>query len=297
MIKKYMNKQLLIQLFMIALGCSIYAFSLDKISIPNRLADGGISGIALLLRYWFNINPGLSTLILNIPLIIIGYRFMGKRLLALTMWGTACLSFFLWFWLHISIINQINLNHDLFISGVLAGLFSGFGIGLVFKYGGTTGGTDIIARILDLKLGVPIGKSLLALDAFVLTISLTYLDIEHMMYTLLASFVLARITDYVQEGSYAAKGLLIISDKNMEIAKMIDLQLDRGYTFLNAEGGYNLTPKKVIYCVVSPREISNVRNLILKIDPHAFVSIIDVHEALGQGFSFERKKHHIIFKD
>ena len=94
---KLFNKQLFKQIFFITLGCSIYAFSLDAISIPNKLADGGISGIALLLRYWFHINPGLSTLLLNIPLIIIGYRFMGKRLLALTIWGTLCLSFFLSF--------------------------------------------------------------------------------------------------------------------------------------------------------------------------------------------------------
>lgn len=229
---KLFNKQLFKQIFFITLGCSIYAFSLDAISIPNKLADGGISGIALLLRYWFHINPGLSTLLLNIPLIIIGYRFMGKRLLALTIWGTLCLSFFLSFWLHLPIINQLNLDHDLFIAGVLAGLFSGVGIGIVFKYGGTTGGTDIIARILDLKLGIPVGKSLLALDAFVLTISLSYLDIKHMIYTLLASFVLARITDSIQAGSYAARGLFIISDKYEQIAKMIDVQLDRGYTFI-----------------------------------------------------------------
>ncbi len=110
---------------------------------------------------------------------------------------------------------------------MLAGLFSGFSIGIVFKYGGT----DIIARILDLKLGIPVGKSLLALDAFVLTIPLSYLDIKHMIYTLLASFVLARITDSIQAGSYAARGLFIISDKYEQIAKMIDIQLDRGYTF------------------------------------------------------------------
>lgn len=113
---------------------------------------------------------------------------------------------------------------------MLAGLFSEFGIGIVFKYGGTY----IIARILDLKLGIPIEKSLLALDAFVLTISLSYLDIKHMIYILLASFVLSRITDSIQAGSYAARGLFIISDKYEQIAKMIDIQLDRGiYLFWN----------------------------------------------------------------
>ena len=117
-----------------------------------------------------------------------------------------------------------------------------------------------------------------------------------MIYTLLASFVLARITDSIQAGSYAARGLFIISDKYEQIAKMIDVQLDRGYTFINAEGGFDRSAKKIIYCVILPREISQVKELILREDPNAFVSVIDVHEALGQGFTYERKKRHIFFR-
>lgn len=295
-IPNFFNKQTLKQLIFIALGCSLYAFSLDIISIPNKLADGGMSGIALLLHYWFNINPGLSTIVLNIPLIFLGYKYMGKKLLFLTIWGTMCLAFFLSFWPHIHIINQFNLKNDLFIAGVLAGVLSGFGIGIVFKFGGTTGGTDIIARILDIKFGIPVGKTLLSLDAFVLFISLSYIDLTHLMYTLLASFVLARITDYVQEGSYAAKGLLIISNQNKTIAEAIDNQLDRGYTFIQAKGGFDYSNKDMIYCVVSPREIAIVKNIILEVDSKAFISIIDVHEAIGQGFSYDRKKKQILFK-
>ncbi|MCT7707004.1 MAG: YitT family protein, partial [Lactobacillus iners] len=261
--------------------------------IKNQLADGGISGVTLLLRYWFKINPGISTLVLNIPLIIIGYKYMGRRMLILTIWGTSCLSFFLNFWLHTPFIHQINLDHDLFLAGLLTGLLSGLGIGIVFKFGGTTGGTDIIARILELKLGIPIGKTLLGLDVLVLGISLSYLDTKHMLYTLVGSYFLAKIADYVQEGSYAAKGVIIISDKYLNIAKMINLNLDRGYTYLLAEGGYQNDTKKIIYCVVSPRELSNLKSIVLNEDKKAFVSIIDVHETLGEGFTYLRKKNNI----
>lgn len=284
------------EMLMIALGCAIYGFSLDAISIPNQLADGGLSGITLILRYWWHIDPGLSTLVLNIPLIILGWRYMGKRLLFYTIWGTACLSFFLWFWRHLPIIVQINFEHDLFISAMLAGLLSGLGLGLVFRFYGTTGGTDIIARIVQIKQGIASGKTILFLDVVVLIASLSYLDIRHMMYTVCASFVLSQTMDTVQQGAYVARGLLIISDKYKQIARLIDLDLQRGYTFLEAEGGYKQAKKKVIYCIVSPRELHMVKNLILREDPNAFVSVINVHEAIGEGFTYKRKPTHFFIR-
>lgn len=239
---------------------------------------------------------GLSTLMLNIPLILIGYRFMGKRALAYTIWGTLCLSFFLWFWRSVPIIKQLDLEHDLFLSAISAGLLSGLGLGLVFRYNGTSGGTDIIARVCQIKLGISSGKVLLFCDAVVLFASLSYLDIKHMLYTLLASFVLSRVMDTVQQGAYTARGLLIISDKYKQIGQMIDLKLERGFTYLNALGGYKQDKKRVIYVVVSPREIATIKQLIRQEDPNAFVSIIEVHEALGEGFTYNQKKHHFFIR-
>lgn len=293
--KKVINKHTCLELFMIALGCAIYALSLDAISVPNKLADGGLSGISLLLRHFWGVNMGLSTLILNIPLIILGYRYMGRRLLLYTLWGTISLSFFLWLWRLFPIITQLNLEHDLFLSAALAGTLSGFGLGLVFRYNGTSGGTDIIARICQMKFGISSGKMLLLCDAIVLFISLSYLDIKHMMYTLLASFILSRVMDSVQQGAYTARGCLIISDKYEQIAEMIDLKLDRGFTYLNALGGYKQNEKRVIYLVVSPREVPMVKQLIEQEDPKAFVTIFEVHEALGEGFTYKQKRHHLIF--
>ncbi|WP_304230169.1 YitT family protein [Lactobacillus kitasatonis] len=293
---KRINKATLIDLLMIALGCAIYGISLDMISVPNKLADGGLSGISLILRHFWDINMGLSTLVLNIPLILLGYRFMGKRLLAYTIWGTVSLSFFLWFWRSVPIIKQLDLEHDLFLSAISAGVLSGIGLGLVFRYNGTSGGTDIIARICQIKFGISSGKMLLFCDAVVLFASLSYLDIKHMMYTLLASFILSRVMDTVQQGAYSARGLLIISDKYKQIGEMIDLKLDRGFTYFQALGGYQQDEKKVIYVVVSPREIPAIKQLIRQEDPNAFVSILEVHEAMGEGFTYKQKRHHFFIR-
>lgn len=293
---KRINKATFIDLLMIALGCAIYGISLDMISVPNKLADGGLSGISLILRHFWGINMGLSTLILNIPLILLGYRFMGKRLLAYTIWGTVSLSFFLWFWRSVPIIKQLDLEHDLFLSAISAGVLSGIGLGLVFRYNGTSGGTDIIARICQIKFGISSGKMLLFCDAVVLFASLSYLDIKHMMYTLLASFILSRTMDTVQQGAYSARGLLIISDKYEQIGQMIDLKLERGFTYFQALGGYKQDEKRVIYVVVAPREIPAIKQLIKQEDPNAFVSILEVHEALGEGFTYKQKRHHFFIR-
>ena len=293
---KRINKATFIDLLMIALGCAIYGISLDMISVPNKLADGGLSGISLILRHFWGINMGLSTLILNIPLILLGYRFMGKRLLAYTIWGTVSLSFFLWFWRSVPIIKQLDLEHDLFLSAISAGVLSGIGLGLVFRYNGTSGGTDIIGRICQIKFGISSGKMLLFCDAVVLFASLSYLDIKHMMYTLLASFILSRAMDTVQQGAYSARGLLIISDKYEQIGQMIDLKLERGFTYFKALGGYKQDEKRVIYVVVAPREIPAIKQLIKQEDPNAFVSILEVHEALGEGFTYKQKRHHFFIR-
>lgn len=200
------------------------------------------------------------------------------------------LSFFLWLWHLIPIITQLNLEHDFFLSAVLAGSLSGFGLDLVFRYNDTSGGTDIIARLYQMKYGISSGKVLLFCDMIVLFAYLSYLDIKHMMYTLLASFVLSRVLDSVQQGSYTARGLFIISDKYKEIGKMIDLKLDRGFTYLKAWDGYQQQEKRIIYLVISPREVPTVKQLVAQEDPNAFVTITEVHEVLGEGFTYKQKR-------
>ena len=282
-----------LELLMITLGCAIYAFSLDMISIPNGLADGGLSGITLIVRYFLHINPGVSTLVLNIPLILIGFRYLGKRVMFYTLYGTVCLSVFLLLWSKQTFIAPLPLKHDLVLSSLAAGVLSGLGIGLVFRYNGTTGGSDIIARVGQMKFGMSSGKGILIMDYIVLFLSLSYLDFYHIMYSLIVSFVLARMIDLVQEGPDRAKALFIISDQYEEIAKLIDTTLSRGWTYLNAEGGYQNDEKKIIYLMIQPREVPQLKRLIRSVDDKAFVTVLDAHEVIGEGFSYQRKRYHV----
>ena len=173
------------------------------------------------------------------------------------------------------------------IAALLAGIFAGIGGGLVFRFGGTTGGGDIIGRYVEQKKGIAIGQTLFMLDILVLTLSLSYIDIQHMMYTVIASFVFSQVVAVVQNGGYTVRGMLIISDHHEIIASKIMAEVDRGATYLKAEGVYSGQDKKVIYVVLSPTQVLAVKAILSEIDPDAFVSIINVHEVIGSGFTYE----------
>lgn len=270
------------------IGTAIFAFAIVYLNIPNDLAEGGITGITLILRALFGINPALSTLVLNIPLIFIGRKYLGLRTFYYTIVGTLALSFWLAVWQEIPIV--IDLEHDLLIAALLGGVITGIGSGLVYRVGGTTGGSDILARILEKYFGISVGRSLLIFDSLVLIASLSYIDLNKMMYTLIFAYVFSRVIDSVLDGGYSAKGLLIMSEKNEEIAPILMKELDRGITFLNGEGGFAQIDKRIIYIVLTPREISQAKEIIHEFDKNAFISIINVHEVLGEGFSYKRKK-------
>lgn len=272
------------EVVMIMVGTSIYAFGLVYLNIANHLAEGGVSGITLILRALFEIDPAYSTLLINIPLILIGGKILGKRSLAYTVLGTVSLSAFLWIWQRVPL--QINLQHDLLIVSLLAGLIAGTGSGLVYRMGGTTGGSDIIARILEKNYGISMGRSLLVLDVIVLLASLTYIDLKRMMYTLIVSYVFSRVIDSILDGGYSAKGILVVSNKNEEIAPLLMTGLERGVTFLSGEGGFSGHSKKIIYMVVSSSELNEVKRIVHEIDEKAFLSIINVHEVEGEGFTY-----------
>ena len=163
------------RLLLIAVGVAIYTFGFVKFNMANALAEGGVAGVTLIVHALYGINPAYSSLILNIPLFILGARILGKRSLALTIYGTVLLSFFIWFWQRVPI--HVTLENDMMLVAVVAGLFSGAGSGLVFRYGATTGGTDIIGRIAEEKLGLKLGQTLLFIDAVVLTACLVYIDL------------------------------------------------------------------------------------------------------------------------
>lgn len=285
---KHLKKASLFDLFMIALGTAIYAFGFVNFNMANHLAEGGVAGLTLIIHHLTGFDPAYSTLLLNIPLFILGAKILGRQSIVLSLYGTVTMSIFIWLWQRVYVM--IDLNQDLLIAALLAGLCAGLGSGIVFRYGGTTGGTDIIARILEKLFGFQLGQTLLVIDIFVLMASLTYINIQHMMYTLIASFVFSQIVAIIENGGYTIRGMIIITDKSKEIADRIMTEINRGVTYLQGEGAYSGKEKKVLYVALTPTDVRDVKVMIDAIDPNAFVSVINVDEVISPDFVFDRKE-------
>lgn len=276
-------------LLLIALGVAMYTFGFVKFNMANALAEGGVAGVTLIIHAIYKIDPAYTSLILNIPLFIMGARVLGRKSLALTIYGTVLLSFFIWFWQQVPV--KIVLQNDMMLVAVVAGLFAGAGSGLVFRYGATTGGTDIIGRVIEEKFGFKLGQTLLFVDALVLTASLVYIDLQHMLYTLVASFVYSQVLTIVQNGGYTVRGMIIITQKSQEAADAILNGINRGVTYLNGQGAYSGNEKNILYVVLNPGEVRNVKAIMADLDPDAFISIIDVDEVVSSDFKIRRNNY------
>jgi uncharacterized membrane-anchored protein YitT (DUF2179 family) len=273
-------------IFAIILGSAIMGFGINYFNIANRLAEGGITGITLLLKYVLDWDPGITNLALNIPLLFIGWKMLGRQSAIYTIIGTVSVSVFL------TAFSSFRhpMENDLLLASLYAGVTVGLGLGIVFRFGGTTGGVDIVARLFNKHFGWSIGRTMFIFDTFVIGLSLYYLNLDLAMYTLVALFVAARVIDFVQEGAYAAKAIMIISDHAEDITRRIMQDMGRGATLLKGRGGYTGLAKEVLYCVVSRNEIVRFKNLVHETDPHAFIIINDVHEVFGEGFTLDEKK-------
>lgn len=276
-------------LLLIALGVAMYTFGFVKFNMANALAEGGVAGVTLIIHALYKIDPAYTSLILNIPLFIMGARVLGRKSLVLTIYGTVLLSFFIWFWQQVPV--KIVLQNDMMLVAVVAGLFAGAGSGLVFRYSATTGGTDIIGRVIEEKFGFKLGQTLLFVDALVLTASLVYIDLQHMLYTLVASFVYSQVLTIVQNGGYTVRGMIIITQKSQEAADAILNGINRGVTYLNGQGAYSGNEKNILYVVLNPGEVRDVKVIMADLDPDAFISIIDVDEVVSSDFKIRRKNY------
>lgn len=277
-------------MFFVVLGAAVYAFGLHYFVISNELMEGGITGIALLLNYAADIPPSIMTLVLNVPLFLLGWKTLGRQQMRLTILGTLSVSFFLWVvesGIQAGWIKPFHAPHDNLLAALYAGLTLGLGLGLVFRYGGTTGGGDIIARLGNKYRGWSMGQVILVFDAVVIGASLLYLPQEKVLYTLVSVFIATRTIDFITEGAYAAKEFTIITDSGEEMAQAITRELERGVTLFPARGAYSRTEKNVVYCIVGRSEVRRLKLLVRQMDPSAFMIISDVHDVLGEGFKPE----------
>ena len=272
----------------ILLGAAIYAFGLTYFVVPNHLFEGGATGITLITFYLFKIPVSLMNLLINIPLFILAWKIFGAKSLYSSLLGTLALS--AWLAVFERIPLHIDLQGDLLITALIAGILLGIGLGIIFNAGGTTGGTDILARILNKYTHISMGKLLFILDFCILMlILLIFKDLRLVSYTLLFDFIVSRVIDLIGEGGYAGKGFMIITKRPDHLAKAINDDLGRGVTFISGQGYYSQKDLKIIYCIVSRNEIVKMKEMIHRIDPQAFITITEAHEILGEGFTFEKE--------
>ncbi|MEN2464852.1 YitT family protein [Ornithinibacillus sp. JPR2-1] len=276
----------------ILIGAAIFSFGIVHFNMQHNLGEGGFTGITLILYFAFKWDPAITNIVLNIPILLIGWKYLGRNTLFYTIIGTLSVSLFLSIFQYYEY--EIHLEQDMFLVSLFAGVFIGVGLGIVFRYGGTTGGVDIIARIVHKYIGWSMGKTMFVFDFVVIVTSIfTILELDQGMYTLVAVYVGARVIDFIQEGAYSARGATIISSKSDAIAKKIMRDMDRGVTVLDGRGSFTGEKRDVLYCVVGRNEIVKLKSIINAIDPQAFVAVGTVHDVLGEGFTLDENKNPI----
>ncbi|MFC7442105.1 YitT family protein [Laceyella putida] len=271
--------------FLIFLGAFIFSVGINFFAIPSHLAEGGFTGISLLLHYAFGWSPGLIILLLNIPLLFLGYRVFGRRTFVYTLIGIGASSLMLELTTPIATAWG-SPPKDILLCALYTGVLVGVGLGLIFRIGGTTGGVDIIARIVQKYLGWSIGRTMFLFDFAVIASSVFLIGLNMAMYTLVAVFISARVVDFVVEGLNASKAATIITNHPQELARTITQKMNRGVTILKGKGGYTGHEKEILYVVVGPNELPKLKDTVNHYDPFAFVVVHDAKDVLGEGFTY-----------
>ena len=269
----------------IILGTVITALALNIFLIPNKIAAGGISGLATVLHHTFGLPVGMTMLAFDIPMFLVAVKILGARFGLNTLLGAGILA------VTIDLTAPLVplLTRDLMLNSLYGGILAGIGMGIVFKFKGTTAGTDLTAAIINKLTGISIGQSLLGVDFFVIALAgIVFGSAELSLYGLISLFVTTQIIDLVQEGASTAKAFFIMSNSSAEVADAIMDELGRGVTFLSGRGAYTQADREVVLCVVSTREVSHLKELVYRIDRQAFVIVASAHEVLGEGFSSHR---------
>ena len=277
MSNKYL--QFIKEYIIVALACVVMAFNINYFFVGNKLAEGGVSGLSLIIHYLSNIDVSYLYFALNIPLIILAYIFLGKNFLLKTFFATFVLSVFLKVFASFS-----EPLDDILLAAIFGGAINGIAIGIVFYAGGSTGGMDIVAKIVNKYTGIPISRILLATDFIVLSIVAVIFGKVIFMYTLISLVLSSKMIDIIQVGIYSAKGVTIITTKEDEIRKRIMEDTKRGITLIDAKGGYTQKEIGMLYCVVGQYQLIRVKTIVKEVDPSAFMIVADVHEVIGNGF-------------
>ena len=274
--------ELIKDFILIVLGCIISALGTGVMLLPNRLSSGGFSGIATIIYYFFNINMATTILVLNIPLFIIGFIKLGNKFIFKTIFATTLYS------VMIDIFEKYTLSavNDKFLASIYGGFLIGIGLALILKANTSTGGTDLIAHILqNYKINFKMSTIITAIDTIVILANLiAFRDFEIGLYSVITIYIMGKLIDVVFEGINFCKVIYIVSEKYEELVEVINLEIKRGATGLYGKGSYTKRSKMVIMCVSKRNDIEKIKNISIQIDPNAFIIVTDAREVYGLGF-------------
>nr|WP_245890274.1 YitT family protein [Rummeliibacillus pycnus] len=276
---KLSKKKLFQRIVMVMLGACIMAIGLELFLVPNKILDGGIVGISIIISHLTDLPLGIFIFLLNIPFIFLGYKQIGKTFALSTALGITTLSTFT------IVLHQFEpFTNDLLLSTVFGGIVLGIGIGLVIRYGGSLDGTEILAILFNKKLPFSVGEIIMFFNLIIFTIAGFIFTWEQAMYSGLAYFIAYKMIDIVIQGLDESKAVYIISDEYNEIGRAIIDRLGRGVTYLTGEGAYTGDSKKVIFTVITRLEESKLTTIVGELDANAFLAIGNIAEVRGGRF-------------
>ena len=270
------------------LGAAMYSLSVVCFVTPLKISSGGLTGLGIIVNHLVPVIPiGTFVFVCNIPLFIIAWRVFGLKFIARTVAATTILSGMIDLITYLGTkFDWIYRGSDTLMGSVFGGVLAGAGLGIVFLAGATTGGMDILARLMKLKFPhISVGKLVLACDFAVVALTgLVYRSVDSILYSLVVIFLSSVALDYVVSGRDHSKMLIIMTSSPDEVVKDIINDCGRGVSIIHAEGGYTGEEKKMLMCVVRSHEVARVRKLVQKYDPNPFIIITESSEVLGQGF-------------
>lgn len=268
------------------IGTALMSQAIGNVFGPANMVTGGFSGLSIMIKGMseFFLKTGiplwLSNLVLNIPLFLVGGIMKGWRFLQKTLFASLLLSFFLWLF-----PGAVFVENDLFLSSVFGGILMGIGIGMVLMAGATTGGTDLMASLICTRVRhMSIVSVMEIIDGIIVLAGACFFGLHLALYAIVAIFVSTRVSDSLIEGGKFAKVVYIITSKPEQVSDEILHDLERGLTGIDATGMYSGKERQMLFCVVSKKEIVQVKDIVRNIDPKAFLIVSDVREALGEGF-------------
>lgn len=269
---------------MVAIACVVMGIAFNTFYVPNKLLSGGISGIAGILYYTMDLPIGIVSIILNVPLFLLGYKFMDKEYLIGALYGMFIFSFSLDFF---SFMAELHPVRDTMLSCIAGGVMYGIGASLMYRVGGSGGGTDIIGAIVQKHYSISISTTGFIFNIGLLFVSSFLFGLEPALYTLLTMFVMTKTCNAFVIGFDFKKNIIIISDNPVPIAEAIIKVVGRGVTYLHGEGAFTHRERDVLFVVAKLTQTAKIRSIVRDIDPNAFMIIHDVNDVFGRGFTLK----------